>query len=246
MTAGFLNRSWKRMLLCVLLALLASLGLGQAVQAHSETTIVLRIDQRSALVNGSSVTLDTAPVLNAAVGRTFVPVRFIGETLGAYIGWNGDERKVTYLTGDTRIELWIGQTTAMVNGQQVMLDAAPYIDSNNRTLVPLRFVSERLGATVNYDDYTSTVTINADWVGVVVLMQNYAYSPGDLTVEVGTRVTWVNLDKDPHDVYFSQFNSPTIQSGEAFTRTFTVEGTFDYGCSLHPPYMEAMLKVVRD
>lgn len=54
--------------------------------------IVLFIDQKKARVNGSTVTLDTAPVI--VNGRTLVPLRFVGEHMGATVDWDGATQTV--------------------------------------------------------------------------------------------------------------------------------------------------------
>lgn len=227
----------RRALLHGVIAVLASVVgaflLGQAAQASPATTIMLTIDQRQALVNGEAVTLDTAPVLDRATGRTFVPVRFIGETLGAYIGWSGAEQKVTYLTGDTRISLWIGRQSAEVDGREVALDAAPYIDANGRTLVPVRFVSEQMGAQVTWDGGARAVTVAAPWVGRLITIQDHTFTIANLDVAAGTRVTWVNLDSSTHNVYNSGFESPDLEEGQAYSHTFSEAGVFTYDCLYH-------------
>ena len=226
-------KTWMRFGAGLLAALLVTLAGFAPAKAAPGTTIRLTLDQRRAQVNGESVTLDTAPVLDPASSRTFVPVRFVGEALGAYIGWEEQTQQVTYLAGDSRIHLWIGRKTARVNGREVTLDAAPYIDPNGRTLVPVRFISEQLGATVGWDGATNTVTIQAPWVGRVVVLKNGAFSPAGLTVAAGTRVTWVNLDSVEHDVFGPFFESPTMVGGEAYTYTFDRPGEFLYGCTFH-------------
>lgn len=63
------------------------------------------------------------------------------------------------------------------------------------------------------------------------------YSPENLTVKVGTIVTWVNLDGTPHSVASkgsNLINSPEIPTGGNFSYTFTQPGTFTYYCTLHP------------
>ncbi|HEY3367538.1 MAG TPA: stalk domain-containing protein [Symbiobacteriaceae bacterium] len=227
-------------LMSVLVACLAALALTEA-QAAPATTIVLTIGQQVATVNGDTVQLDTAPVIDAASGRTFVPVRFVGETLGAYVGWDGTVRKVTYLTGDTRIELVIGQKIATVNGKSVTLDAAPYIDTNSRTMVPVRFVSEQLGATVSWDGTARTVTIVAPWVGKVVQIKGFQFAPASLTVAPGTRVTWVDLDQREHTVTGSGWGSATLDNMTAYSFTFGAPGTFDYQCDFHTDMLGSII-----
>jgi hypothetical protein len=87
-----------------------------------------------------------------------VPLRFIGEALGAKVDWDNAERKVTYTLYGRTIELWIDKSTALVNGDPVVVDPAPYIVSG-RTVVPLRFVSENLGAAVEWESKTQRITI---------------------------------------------------------------------------------------
>jgi len=51
--------------------------------------------------------------------RTMVPFRFIGESLGAEIGWNPDEFSVTYVLGEQTVKLYIGRSIAIINGKEV-------------------------------------------------------------------------------------------------------------------------------
>jgi plastocyanin len=239
MTAFVLSRRRPGRLLALVvtglsLLLAGTLATPGTAQADPSTTIELTIDQQVALVSGQVVGLDTAAIIDAKSSSTFVPVRFVGEALGAYVGWEGATQQVTYLTGDTRIELWVGKSTARVNGQEVSLPAAPFIDRNGRTLVPLRFVSERFGAKVTWDGAARKVTITAPWVGRVVLLEKAKFSAPHLQVAAGTRVTWVNLDLMVHDVVGPGFDSGTLARLQAFSHTFTKAGTYPYECTFHP------------
>jgi Copper amine oxidase N-terminal domain len=99
---------------------------------------------------------DRAPVINN--DRTYVPLRALGDVLGAGIDWNGNERKVTFELDGNTVELWIGKNIARVNGKEVELTDLPII-INDSTYVPVRFVSERLGAGVGWISETRTVEI---------------------------------------------------------------------------------------
>ena len=97
--------------------------------------------------------------------RTLVPVRIISEHMGASVTWKQDTQQVQIENGRTSILLTIGSAEATVNGQTVQLyDGVPAtmaaIGSLTRTMVPLRFVSEQLGAQVEFDNDTSTVLIS--------------------------------------------------------------------------------------
>src|SRR5699024_5566355 len=92
--------------------------------------------------------------------RTMVPLRFFFEKLGADVGWDDATRKITVEKGDTLIEMQIDSLTAYVDGAESMLDAAPYI-KNDRTMIPLRFLSENLGFSVGWDQDTYSAYIDA-------------------------------------------------------------------------------------
>ena len=107
-------------------------------------------------INGSPLQLDVAPqIVN---GRTLAPLRAIFEALGATVQWNPAAQSITATKGSATINLQIGSTTALNNGVQVVLDAAPII-INGRALVPVRFIGEALGAQVNWDAANYQVNI---------------------------------------------------------------------------------------
>ncbi len=126
------------------------------VEVVYKPAITMVIDSVYINVFGKIIKNDVAPVI---VGdRTMLPIRVVAEALGADVDWDAELQKVTITKGDTVIELFIGETTAYVNGNAVQLDAAPFID-NDRTYLPVRFVSEYLGAIVYWDADTRTVTV---------------------------------------------------------------------------------------
>jgi hypothetical protein len=94
--------------------------------------------------------MDTAPIIQHS--RMFLVIRYVTNAIqGTQIAWDGTERKVTIITRTgTRIELWIGNPQARINGNTIQIDpnnaqVVPVI-VNGRTLLPLRFVGENLGA----------------------------------------------------------------------------------------------------
>ena len=128
---------------------------------ESSNTIVLTIDEHDALVYGTTKTNAVAPkVVN---DRTMLPARFIAENLGATVEWDGEKQLVT-ITGknekqeDVTILITIGSDYAKVNGEDVKLDSPAFVE-NDRTYTPIRFISENLGATVEWNETEQTVTI---------------------------------------------------------------------------------------
>jgi phosphate transport system substrate-binding protein len=108
-------------------------------------------------VDGSALNMDVAPLMQE--GRVLVPFRFIAENLGGLVSWDEASQTVKIVTADKTVSLPVGQTTATVNGEAKTLDvSATLVDG--RTLVPVRFVSESLGADVTWDDANQTVNVN--------------------------------------------------------------------------------------
>ena len=69
-----------------------------------------------------------------------------------------------------------------------------------------------------------------------VMVENFSFQPGTLTVKPGTTVTWVNHDDEPHTVNENNktFKSSTLDTDAKFSYKFTSPGTYAYFCSLHP------------
>lgn len=108
-------------------------------------------------VKGRKVTFDVPP---AIIGdRTMVPVRAVAEALGAEVAWDGTTRTVTVVKGGTVVLIPVGSPTAEVNGTPVTLDV-PAVIVGNRALIPLRFVSESLGAVVDWFGTGQVVAVN--------------------------------------------------------------------------------------
>jgi len=109
-------------------------------------------------VDGQRLVSDVPPTIENGV--TLVPLRAIFQALGAEVEWNGTTQTVTARKGGTTVMLIIGQKTAYKNGNPVDLQVPGRI-VDGRTLVPLRFVSEALGAKVDWEGNTQTITITS-------------------------------------------------------------------------------------
>lgn len=125
--------------------------------AAAEAAIVLKLNDVHAAVGEKPYLLQSAPVLVNEV--TMVPLRFIGETLGAATAWNGDTQTVTLTIPGKTIELTIGENSALVNNMKVTLDQ-PAAIMNETTMVPLRFLAEALGQTVTFHQELQTITLS--------------------------------------------------------------------------------------
>ena len=137
------------------------------------STITMQIGKQIATVYGKKVANDVAPIIRN--DRTMLPARFVAEALGATVKWNAEERKVIILTEDIMIVMYIDSEYAYINGEQIALDSPAFIE-NDRTYTPVRFIAEALGATVEWDGETSTVTITK---GEIV--EGFSYKTADMS-----------------------------------------------------------------
>ena len=113
-------------------------------------------DEIFVMMNGALVDFDVEPIMEN--GRVLVPFRAIIEALGAKVGWDNETETVTATTEDTEIIMQIGTPKITVNGEMTTLDVAPQL-VNGRTLVPIRAVSEGLGADVKWSKEKNMVII---------------------------------------------------------------------------------------
>jgi hypothetical protein len=120
------------------------------------TDVVLTVGKTTASVGDRIVDMGVAPIINQS--STMIPLRFVSEILGATVDWNASLQIITITLGKRVIQLQVGSLMALVDTEVVSLTAAPML-SQGHTLVPLRFISESLGATVAWDGVLKTVTV---------------------------------------------------------------------------------------
>lgn len=116
----------------------------------------IRDGQISVFIEGEKQTLESAPIIQN--GRVLVPLRGIFEGLGADVAWNGENRSVSIVKENNLIELKIGSYFAAAGDKTVKLDVKPII-IEDRTMIPLRFISEALGYRVAWEPESRTVSI---------------------------------------------------------------------------------------
>lgn len=114
------------------------------------------------VLDGTELEFDVPPTM--INNRIMVPMRVIFEALGAEIKWDEKTKTVTATKDDLIVKTTIGQTKIYVNGVAKEMDVAPVI-VNNRTLVPVRFVSEALGCYVEWSEKGKTVYIHPPYNG---------------------------------------------------------------------------------
>ena len=142
----------------------------QAAQAQNYSPI------RVAL-NGQYINFGNVPP-EAVGGRVLVPLRGVFEALGATVNYDAPTQTIYASSGARDIRLRLGSSQAVVNGQTQLLDV-PAQTRFGRTLVPLRFVSEALGATVVWNAAQRTVYITSGTGGGAVIQPPIGTLPPD-------------------------------------------------------------------
>lgn len=135
-------------------------------------------------------------------GRVLVPLRGVFENLGAHVEWHPDRHEVVAARGQASVDLQIGNPSATVNGQEVRLDVPAQI-VNGSTMVPIRFVSEAIGAQVRWNQAEQLVIITMDMDQAPseqpapdrggdgpIRMARISYVDGDVMWRPGDDVDW--------------------------------------------------------
>ncbi len=130
-------------------------------QARLEGTAVLQINNYAVSVEGVIKWVDKdnkSVVPYIENDRTMVPLRFISETFGANVEWIPETRTIEIVLGDTKIMMQLDNSEYEINGEAKLMDTAPVI-REDRTFVPIRFVSEALEKSVYWNDVSNVVIV---------------------------------------------------------------------------------------
>lgn len=137
--------------ICFTLAILLLMTFG--------ANICFASDEIKVVVDGKVIEFDVPPT--TINDRTMVPLRKIFEAMNAMVEWDEASETITARRNNDSIVLRIDSTYAFVNGVNERLDA-PATMIEDRTFIPVRFISESFGATVEWDEETKTVTIRSN------------------------------------------------------------------------------------
>lgn len=136
------------------------------------------MDDVTVVINGDIVHFDVpAQIID---GRTMVPMRTILQKLGAEVSWDGEKQQILTVADGAVIGLHIGDVNYWRNGVLQTMDVPPQI-INGRTLVPIRIVSECLGADVLWKSETRTVYITSGDKIKYIDWNDYTYYYGEAT-----------------------------------------------------------------
>ncbi|MDN4492157.1 copper amine oxidase N-terminal domain-containing protein [Ureibacillus aquaedulcis] len=134
----------------IIISFILLIGLTIPTQAFASNKVI------TIVIDGNEISTDQPPI--AQGGRTLVPLRAIFEGLKAKVNYNSANKTITATRGSTTIVLTLGSKNAIINNKAVQLDVPARVLAN-RTLVPVRFVSEAFGDDVVYNNSTKRVEI---------------------------------------------------------------------------------------
>ncbi|MEE4563263.1 stalk domain-containing protein [Paenibacillus polymyxa] len=164
------------------------------------------------IINGVTQQYTQSPIVSQ--NTTLVPLRGVFESLGAQVEWDSKAKKVTASKNDDTLTLNIGSKLAYKNSKPVQLDAATQIQKG-QVLVPLRFVSQSLGAKVNWDQTSRTVTISNQGSGSATDTNSLSSKPLAAPVTKVTYDTYYNDSLTYDDaVKLAIADSTSVKTGE--------------------------------
>jgi cyclophilin family peptidyl-prolyl cis-trans isomerase len=183
------------------------------------------------IVNGNPVDFpDVGPYVNND-NRTMVPVRFISEQLGANVSWDQHNQYVNISYNQKRIDIPIESKLVYVDGKEIQLDTNAVV-RNNRTMVPLRFVSEALGAKVLWSSAPFVIRISSsDYDLLLTQSRNNKYqAPPKMTIDSQKQyIAVVNTNRGSFSIELFAAKAPITVNNFVFLAR---DGFFD-GISFH-------------
>lgn len=189
-----------------------------------DNSIILLVDSPKCYVNGELKPVgDVAPTI--VNDRTLVPVRFLTESFGGTVEWDGATRTATLTYGSDTIDVPIDQNKIVVNGEEKALDVGASI-IDDRTMLPVRAISEALGKTVGYDSGIISLTDN----DVEDYDKNEPYAKRTMdairkklslerdgkTISVPTKFSFGALDASSGVLTFSEKDLPYVSKTDSY------------------------------
>ena len=122
-------------------------------------TIKFTIGKKTFLADGEEKVFESVPYIKD--DRTYLPVRFVAENLGASVEWDANNATATIRSEEATIIVTENSKDIVVNGKIKEMDVAPEITAEGRMMLPIRFIAEALNCKVEWSTLTSTATIIA-------------------------------------------------------------------------------------
>ena len=184
-------------------------------------------DDIKIIINDKPVTFDQMPVI--VDGRTLVPLRGISETLGAEVLYTAATKRVTVTRDGVVVKLKIGSAEAYIDREEKTLDVPATVISD-RTMVPVRFISEAYGSDVKWDGDTKTVIItdNGTSKGVLAPLKSEFHRPVPTVFEKSDKIDDIlHFDSDLSDenpLPDASLGTVILDGETLFSGGFTIRG----------------------
>jgi hypothetical protein len=168
-----------------------SLILSLIMLGFTLNAVAMESKQVTVTLDGNIVQFPDAKPFIDNKDRTLVPIRFVSEALGGVVTWDNDTQTVTIVKGDSTIITTINSAKATLNGMVNTFDTSTRL-KEDRTYVPLRFISELLNCDVEWDGENNNVVITSPSAPT-------AFPEPNLTVhfpknEYENNALWITLD----------------------------------------------------
>ncbi len=162
-------------------------------------------------IGGDDVVTDVPAIIyiewrdDVQYSRTLVPIRAITEMLGADVSWDGENQTAHVLYEDKDIALKLESKTALVNGKEVPLPSdipakLMAYNGNDRTMVPLRFLSEELGLHIAWDNISKEVRLNRPLQRIEKIEYQQNEGAQEFVIETSDKVSYVDYFVDGSEI----------------------------------------------
>lgn len=175
-------------------------------------TIAFADAQVTVKLDSSDIVFPDAQPFIDARNRTLVPIRFVSEAMNAVVEWENDTQTVLIQKDQDSIKYTIGEMKGYLNGEMRVFDTYGIL-KEDRTFVPLRFISEMLSCNVDWDETTNTVYIASP--GETVKFPEPQITVHYPKSESDKRLFWITLDnyrdferECPYYEFKIEFESP--------------------------------------
>lgn len=206
--------------LCLTAAMTLSMA---AVSAENNNSVTVNI-------NGEAVDFskydNVMPYIENDI--TLIPIRAIAEGLGCEVSWDGENQTVEIKGLNDEILLTVNSSTAVVNNENVTLDVPAQV-VDDRTFVPLRFISENMGAKVEWNEEANLITIETERKGGPMGAGNNGFAmgtQGDHQANIETDPEIVSVINEGADK-FAQFTFEDEESGISLEYSLYIPEDYD-------------------
>lgn len=131
-------------------------GVIELTIGKNKATVSDTIDNLSTSATSKNIELEVTPYIKN--NRTFIPVRFVADALGASVEWDAETGTATLRSEENIIKLKTNDKYMYVNHEKIKMDTVPHI-VNDRMMIPIRYIAENLNCDVQWDGKTSTALI---------------------------------------------------------------------------------------